>query len=35
MQNSWIMHIEQNVRTDTRITHDKFRRNKIQNGGPF
>ena len=25
------MSIEQNIRTHTRITHDKFRRNKIQN----
>ena len=25
------MHIEQNVRTRTKITHDKFGRNKTQN----
>ena len=30
-QKSWTMHIEQNVRTRTRITQDKFRRNKIKN----
>ena len=26
------MNIRQNVRSHTRITHDKFRRNKIHNG---
>ena len=32
MQNSWAMIIKQNVMSDTRITHDKFRSYKIQNG---
>ena len=32
MQNSWTMSIKQNVMSHTRITHYKFRTNKIQNG---
>ena len=31
MQNSWTMNIKQNVMSRTRITHDKFRTNKVQN----
>ena len=29
---SWNMNIKQNVMSHTRITHDKFRTNEIQNG---
>ena len=32
MQSSWTMSIQQNGRSHTIITHDKFRTNKIQNG---
>ena len=35
MENSWTMNIKQNVMSHTRITHDYFRTNKIQNGQPF
>ena len=31
-QNSWTKDIKQNVMSHTRITHDKFRSYKIQNG---
>ena len=32
MQNTWTMNIKQYIRYHTRITHDKFRTNKIRNG---
>ena len=34
MQNSWTMNVKQNVglMSRTRITHDKFRSYKVQNG---
>ena len=32
MQNGWTINIKQNLMSHTRITHDKFRTNKIQNG---